>query len=101
MENIFFIANSQQKQNICLPTNVLLLFIQAAGLAYHHRAKRGAYHQPLWGCISSRASVHLPSENDVGFATFYGRHHILRPKNFFTINKTQTFHKKIKNKRLI
>jgi len=28
-------------------------------LAYHHRAKRGAYHQPLWGCISSRFSVHL------------------------------------------
>ena len=25
----------QQKQNICLPTNVLFLFIQAAGLAYH------------------------------------------------------------------
>ena len=22
----------------------------------HRRAKRGAYHQPLWGCISSRAS---------------------------------------------
>ena len=22
-------------------------FIQAAGLAYHHRAKRGAYHQPF------------------------------------------------------
>ena len=21
----------------------------------------GAYHQPLWGCISSRASVHLPA----------------------------------------
>ena len=34
-------------------------FIQAAGLAYHHRAKRGAYHQPFWGCISSRFSVHL------------------------------------------
>ena len=28
----------QQKQNICLPTNVLFLFIQAAGLAYHHDA---------------------------------------------------------------
>ncbi len=34
-------------------------FIQAAGLAYHHRAKRGVYHQPLWGCISSRFNVHL------------------------------------------
>jgi len=30
-------------------------------LAYHRRAKRGAYHQPLWGCISSRASVHFPA----------------------------------------
>ena len=28
----------QQKQNICLPTNVLFLFIQAAGLVYHHDA---------------------------------------------------------------
>ena len=28
----------QQKQNICLPTSVLFLFIQAAGLAYHHDA---------------------------------------------------------------
>ena len=37
----------------------LAFFIQAAGLAYHRRAKCGAYHQPLWGCISSRASVHL------------------------------------------
>ena len=51
----------QQKQNICLPANVLFLFIQAAGLVYHHRAKRGAYHQPLWGCISSRAGVYIIS----------------------------------------
>ena len=34
----------QQKENFCLP-KVLFLFIQAAGLAYHRRAKRGAYHQ--------------------------------------------------------
>ena len=34
-------------------------FIQAAGLAYHRRAKCGVYHQPLWGCISSRVSVYL------------------------------------------
>ena len=34
----------QQKENFCLP-KVLFLFIQAAGLAYHHRAKRGVYHQ--------------------------------------------------------
>jgi len=37
----------QQKENICLPTNVLFLFIQAAGLVYHRRAKRGVYHQPF------------------------------------------------------
>ena len=36
-------------------------FIQAAGLVYHHRAKCGVYHQPQWGCISSRVSVHLPA----------------------------------------
>ena len=28
----------QQKQNICLPTNVLFLVIQAVGLVYHHDA---------------------------------------------------------------
>jgi len=48
----------QQKENFCL-SKVLFLFIQAAGLAYHHRTTYGAYHQPLWGCISSRASAHL------------------------------------------
>ena len=31
------------------------------GLVYHRRAKCGVYHQPLWGCISSRVSVHLPA----------------------------------------
>ena len=34
-------------------------FIQAAGLVYHRRTKCGVYHRPLWGCISSRVSVHL------------------------------------------
>ena len=34
-------------------------FIQAVGLVYHWRTKCGVYHQPLRGCISSRASVHL------------------------------------------
>ena len=34
----------QQKRNFCLP-KVPFLFIQAAGLAYHHRTKCGAYHQ--------------------------------------------------------
>ena len=48
---------SQQKQNICLPTNVLFLFIQAAGLAYHHDAV--VYIISPTGCISSRASVYL------------------------------------------
>ena len=36
-----------------------LYFIQAAGLVYHRRTKCGVYHQPLRGCISSRASVHI------------------------------------------
>ena len=36
-------------------------FIQAAGLVYHRRTTCGVYHQPLWGCISSRASVHFPA----------------------------------------
>ena len=49
-------VSSQQKQNICLPTNVLFLFIQAAGLVYHRRAKRGVYHQPLWA-----VSHHAPA----------------------------------------
>ena len=26
------------------------------GLVYHHRTQCGAYHQPLWGCISSRGT---------------------------------------------
>ena len=51
---------SQKRSNFCLP-KVTSFFIQAAGLAYHHRAKCGVYHQPLWGCISSRVSVHLPT----------------------------------------
>ena len=29
-------------------------FIQAAGLVYHHHAKRGAYHQPF-GAVSHHA----------------------------------------------
>ena len=53
----------QQKRNFCLP-KVPFLFIQAAGLVYHRRAKCGAYHQgrqaalvshqPLWGWILLR-----------------------------------------------
>ena len=47
----------QRKKHLL--SQVLFPFIRAAGLAYHRRAKRGVYHQPLRGCISSRASVHL------------------------------------------
>ena len=50
----------QQKTHFCLPTQVRFLFIQAAGLAYHHRAKCGAYHQgrvaPLYLIARQRAS---------------------------------------------
>ena len=50
----------QQKQNICLPTNVLFLFIQAAGLVYHHDAvvyiisPFGAVSHHAPACISLR-----------------------------------------------
>ena len=47
----------QQKQNICLPTNVLFLFIQAAGLAYHRRTKCGAYHQGRRAALVSHHAV--------------------------------------------
>ena len=40
ISGIFFVNTSQQKQNICLPTNVLFLFIQAAGLVWNQRAPR-------------------------------------------------------------
>ena len=45
-----------------LSTKSSFLFIQAAGLAYHHRAKCGVYHQQRQSrcCISSRASVYFP-----------------------------------------
>ena len=33
------------------------VFIQAAGLAYHHRAKCGAYHQPFGLYIITRQRV--------------------------------------------
>ena len=49
---------SQQKQNICLPTNVLFLFIQAAGLAYHRRTTCGVYHQ---GRRAALVSHHAPA----------------------------------------
>ena len=56
------LANSrrfhQQKPNICLPTNVRFLFIQAAGLAYHRRTKCGAYHQ---GRKTALVSHHAPA----------------------------------------
>ena len=55
-----FTALSQQKQNICLPTNVLFLFIQAAGLVYHRDAvvdiiKGGS--PPLYLITRQRASA--------------------------------------------
>jgi len=34
-------------------------FIQAAGLVYYRRSKCVVYHQPLWGCISSRTGVYF------------------------------------------
>jgi len=55
---IYFVVLSQQKTHFCLPTNVLFLFIQAAGLAYHRRAKRGVYHQ---GRQAALASHHAPA----------------------------------------
>ena len=49
----------QQKENFCLP-KVHFLFIQAAGLVYHRRAKCGVYHQgrvaPLYLITRQRAS---------------------------------------------
>ena len=49
----------QQKRNFCLP-KVPFLFILAAGLAYHRRAKCGVYHQglvaPLYIITRQRAS---------------------------------------------
>ena len=47
----------QQKENFCLP-KVLFLFIQAAGLVYHRRAKRGVYHQ---GRLTALVSHHAPA----------------------------------------
>ena len=49
-----------QAPSACTAKGVRFKFIQATGLAYHHRAKCGVYHQPLRGCISSRAGVYFP-----------------------------------------
>ena len=57
---LLLVSLSQKRSNFCL-SKVTSFFIQAAGLAYHHRTACGAYHQPLWGCISSRVSVHPPA----------------------------------------
>ena len=48
----------KQKQNICLPTNVLFLFFQAAGLVYHRRTTCGVYHQ---GRRAALVSHHAPA----------------------------------------
>jgi hypothetical protein len=37
-------------------------FIQAAGLAYHHRAKCGVYHQPFGLYFITRQRVFFPAE---------------------------------------
>ena len=47
------ISPSPPTKKELLSTKSSFFVIQAAGLAYHRRAKRGVYHQPLWGCISS------------------------------------------------
>jgi len=58
-------------------------FIQAAGLAYHHRAKRGVYHQ-IWQtkvchiCISSREACIFPT---FGVILFFFKAHRLNIKN--------------------
>ena len=57
-QNIFFAAHRQQKQNICRQINVLFLFIQAAGLVYHRRAKCGVYHQ---GRRAALVNHHAPA----------------------------------------
>ena len=57
----FSISDCPPKNTAENDTFSAVFFIQVADLVYHRRAKRGAYHQPLWGCISSRASVHLPA----------------------------------------
>ncbi len=48
------IPSPQPKKKAVFRLLFSLVAIQAAGLAYQHRAKRGVYHQPFWGCISSR-----------------------------------------------
>ncbi len=41
---------------------LLLFFIQAAGLAYHHRTKSGAYHQPFGlDIITAKPCINLPA----------------------------------------
>ena len=50
---------NQQKRNFCLP-KVPFFVYPSRRLGISSRRSRG-YHQPLRGCISSRASVHLPA----------------------------------------
>ena len=54
VERIFFV-NSTQK---ILKALLSGFFIQAAGLAYHHRAKCGVYHQ---GRLAALVSHHAPA----------------------------------------
>ena len=53
------LALRQKRSNFCLP-KVTSFFIQAAGLVYHHRAKRGAYHQPS-GLYLIKSQEYAPS----------------------------------------
>ena len=46
----------QKRSNFCLP-KVTSFFIQATGLAYHHRAKRGAYHQGRQADLASHHAL--------------------------------------------
>ena len=57
--NLYFIyLDSSLKAQKITKLRLRYFFIQAAGLVYHHRAKRGAYHQPygLYLITRQRAS---------------------------------------------
>ncbi|MBQ2793249.1 MAG: hypothetical protein IJF05_00950, partial [Clostridia bacterium] len=64
--DIFANANTQ----LPLPKNptsrnVADFLSKPQGLVYHRRTACGAYHQPLWGCISSRFGVHFLRLDDI------------------------------------
>ena len=53
----------QQKRNFCLP-KVSFFVYPSRRLGISSRRSRG-YHHPLWGCISSRASVYFLRLDDI------------------------------------